>query len=235
MELPGRKIQRITLAVSFLFFGVSCNTIAQHAQERQITINMSASEMLPADQIIFNIDINAEAETPQKAFDMHKQRESVLANLLKEFEIHEDDINHEPIRINKRYRNGNGNESQTTVTNQSVSVTFSDFEIYEKIQVALIENNFDSFNGQFSSTKLSEGKDKALIKAIEAAKEKAILIAENSGIELGSISNINYSDHEIGFQRKAMSAYEMDSSASMMDFLQTVSVTANINISFGIE
>lgn len=235
MVSAGKKLSKITLVVSMMFFGLGEKTSAQeHVDERTITINMSASEMLPADLIIFNVNINAEADSPEKAFQIHKERESLLAELLKKFDIKEENINYEPIRMNKRYRN---DDRMTTATNQSVSLTFSDFSIYEKIQVTLIENGFDSFNGRFSSTEISQGKEKALISAIEAAKERAELIAKTSGTSLGPVQHINYSDHQIGMPRQSdmMELQVMKSDASMMDFSQSVSVTANINISFSIE
>ncbi|MGN8225980.1 SIMPL domain-containing protein [Gracilimonas sp. BCB1] len=235
MVSAGKKLTKITLVVSMMFFGYSEKSSAQNqTDERTITINMSASEMLPADLIIFNVNINAEADSPEEAFQIHKERESLLAELLKKYDIKEDNINYEPIRMNKRYRN---DDRMTTATNQSVSLTFSDFSIYEKIQVTLIENGFDSFNGRFSSTEISQGKEKALISAIEAAKKRAELIAKTSGTSLGPVQHINYSDHQIGMPRQSdvMELQAMKSDASMMDFGQSVSVTANINISFSIE
>ncbi|MBO6587085.1 MAG: SIMPL domain-containing protein [Gracilimonas sp.] len=239
MVSAGRKLTKITLVVSMMFLGFSEKTSAQNqTNERTITINMSASELLPADLIIFNVNINAEAETPQEAYNLHKERESLLAKLLKQNNITEENIDYQPIRMSRvssNYRNNN--DSRVTRTNQSISLTFNDFGMYEEIQVALIENGFDSFNGQFSSTKISQGKEQALVSAIESAKQKAQLIAKTSGFSLGPVQTINYSDHQIGFPAKSnvMSMEAMRSDASMMDFSQTVSVTANINISFSIE
>lgn len=243
MVSTGNKLSKITLTVSLLFFGMSSTTLAQQpSSERTITINMSASELLPADLIIFNVNINAEGETPQEAYDLHSDRESLLATLLQELNIKDENIDYEPVRMNRRQINGNryNNDEKpkyVTVTNQSVSVTFNDFSLYEKIQLTLIENGFDSFNGQFSSTKISEGKEKALISAIEASKKRAELIAKTSGVELGAVSNINFSDHQIGIPRqaKAMEMMSMSADASMMDFSQTVEVRASINISYFIE
>lgn len=242
MTSTGKRIQKITLVASLMFFGISCQSLAQQqVSERTITINMSASELLPANLIIFNVNINAEGESPQEAYEIHKKRENLLAELLKEFDIEEEDIDYQPIRMSKRQQNNrynaNTETSYTTVTNQSVSITFSDFSIYEDIQVTLIENDFDSFNGKFSSTKITEGKEKALITAIESAKEKAELIAKTSGVTLGPVSNINFSDHEIGvpFRSDGMEMMAMSRDASMMDFSQMVSVTANVNISYFIE
>ncbi|MEQ8578442.1 MAG: SIMPL domain-containing protein [Balneola sp.] len=199
---------------------------------------MSATELIPADMIIFNININAEEKTPETAFETHKKREAVLATLLKEFDIKEENINFEPIRINKRTNYNNRQEEVTVNTNQQVSVSFSDFEIYEKIQVSLIKNGFDSFSGSFSSTKIGEGKEKALVSAIQKAKERAAFIAEQSGVKLGAIQTINYSDYQVNSRQRSveMKLFESpDEAPSMMDFAQTVSVTANISIVFSIS
>jgi hypothetical protein len=233
----------ISLLSAILFIAVSINrtTTAQalvQNSERTISINMSATELIPADLIIFSININAEEKTPEAAFDTHKKREAILASLLKEFDIKEESINFEPIRINKRTNYNNRQEEVTVNTNQQVSVSFSDFEIYEKIQVSLIENGFDSFNGSFSSSELEEGKDKALISAIQKAKERAAFIAEQSGVKLGEITTINYSEHQVNYSPMFMEA-DMgrfkSEAPSMMDFAQTVSVTANISLVFQIE
>lgn len=242
MVSSGNKLSKITLTVSLLFFGMSCNTLAQQpVSERTITINMSASEILPADLIIFNVTINAEGKSPQEAYELHRERESLLAGLLKDLDIEEENIDFEPVRMNRRQINNNRYNDQEpryiTNTNQSVSVTFNDFELYERIQLTLIENDFDTFNGQFSSTRIAEGKEKALISAIEASKERAELIAQTSGIEVGDIYTINYSDHQVSVPRKSssMELMSMAADASMMDFAQTVEVRSNINISYFIK
>lgn len=238
---PFLKCVSILTAILFIAVSVNCSTTAQSLVEnsqRTISINMSATELIPADLIIFSININAEEKTPEAAFDTHKKREAVLASLLKEFDIKEEDINFQPIRMNKRTNYNNNRQEITTVqSNQQVSVSFSDFDIYEKIQVSLINNGFDSFNGNFSSTKIEEGKKKALVSAIQKAKERAAFIAEQSGVKIGDIQTINYSEHQIGRPQMVMEA-DMgrlkSESPSMMDFAQTVSVTSNISINFEI-
>ncbi|MBO6524865.1 MAG: SIMPL domain-containing protein [Balneolaceae bacterium] len=233
MESNMKQLFIITLLV----FGMGCATQARQLTtgQEKISISMTATEAVEADLIIFNININAEAKSPQAVFGLHQQREELLASLLKEFDIEDENINFQPVRMNKRYTNDRN--SQITVTNQQVSVTFNDFDIYERIQLTLIENNFDSFSGNFSSTKIAEGKDKALVAAIQSAKEKATLITEASGVELGGIINISYSDYTVtpsrSFGRNEMMA--MDASSSMMDFDQVINVTANISIEFSIE
>ncbi len=238
-----KKINQITasaFALSLFLTLSNCKTVAQSSNSTpnvpgSISIDMSATELIPADIIVFNININASAKTPQDAFDEHKKRESVLAGLLKEFDIEESEINFQPVRINKTTNYNNNRREEAVQTNQQVSVSFSDFSIYEKIQLTLIENGFDSFNGRFSSSKMEEGKIKALDMAIQKAKERAEFIAEKSGVKLRSITKISYSDHQVTRPPVVMEDAAMmraSSESSMMDFAQTVSVTANISIEF---
>lgn len=221
--------------LTLLVFGFGCNSIAKQAgTHEKISITMSATESVEADLIIFSINVNAEGDSPRTAFNLHQKRETVLADLLKEMDIEEENINFQPIRINKQYNNNR--KSQISATSQQVSVTFSDFDLYETMQLTLIENNFDSFSGNFSSTKLSEGKEKALVAAIEAAKQKAQLIASTSGVTLGGVKAISYSDYTVRpYSNIESNALFKNDASSMMDFSQTVSVTANISIEFEIS
>ncbi len=218
-----------TLFIFLLFIGSS---VKAQTSDNTISIDMSKSVQLPADLIVFNINLNAEGSTPKEAFGLHKKREQLLAALLKDLKIDAKDIKFQPVQISKRYRNDDKNlYSQTS---QQVSLTFSDFGIYEQIQLTLIENGFDSFSGNFSSTKLDEGKDKALELAIEAAKSKASFIADKSGIKLGAIKRINYSEFQVSQGYRMMEA-KISSDSELMDFPQTVTVSGNIHISFNIE
>ncbi len=229
-------MKKMWVLAIILILGHSVQAQNVSRDERTITISMTAQELLPADLIIFNINVNAEGRTPRDAFNKHKELEHVLASALKEFDIEEEDIRFQPVRINKRYRN-NGREEHS-VTSQQVSVTFNDFSIYEEIQLTLIENGFDSFNGSFSSTEMDDGKDNALETAIEKAHEKAAFIAEVSNVKLGDVLSANYSEHIVSGPSPLMEADAImvrSASASMMDFGQTVSVSVAINMVFEID
>ncbi|MFA5669334.1 MAG: SIMPL domain-containing protein [Balneolaceae bacterium] len=229
-----KRLIPLLLTFAILIIGTVEAQIQQQTGP-QISIDMSKSVQLPADLIIFTINLNAEGSTPKEAFDLHKERERLLASLLKKLKIDANNIKFQPVQINKRYRNDDKN--MYSQTSQQVNVTFSDFGIYESIQLTLIENGFDTFSGSFSSTKLEEGKNDALKLAINSAKEKANFIAQTSGIKLGAIQKINYSEYQINTGYRAMEMKAMVSSDSTLldDFPQTVSVTAGVHISFLIE
>jgi uncharacterized protein YggE len=65
---------------------------------------------------------------------------------------------------------------------------------------------------------------------------KGLFIAKQSGVKLGVITTINYSEHQVTRPMMAMEDASMSyvSKSSMMDFEQTVSVTSNISINFEI-
>lgn len=228
-----KPIFKIILSTLYLItFISSVQAQAQSENENLISVNIEASEIVPADIIIFNIQLNTEASAPQLAFNEHKKLESVLVDLLKKNMILEKDITFDPIRLSYQNLNNRDN-TKVARTNQSVSVSFTNFELYDSIQIALLENGFNSFNGSFSSSKIEEGKNKALVKAIELAKEKAELIAKSSGLSLIGVYFISFGDSPTtGFLKN--SSFEMASmrDSSLLEFDQTMKVTANINMVF---
>ncbi len=205
------------------------------AQSNLISINATGTAELPADIIYFNITVNARGDSPQSAYRLHKEREKVLVQLLDKHRIKEENIYFEPVAIS-RDRNSNRypREKEGFQTSQSVSLKLKDFDAYEKIQVALIEEGFDRFRGNFSSTKLKEGKDRALKEAVAAARERAELIAAENGLKLGTIHQINYQSRNIRpVQPGDQHMMSMPSSnENLLKFEQQITISASITIEF---
>jgi uncharacterized protein YggE len=218
----------LIVLLSLLFF--TGNT---DPEDHVLSISVEEQVEMPADIIQFNINLNAEAETPQAAYQLHNKREEVLVNLLEKYDIAEEDIIYQPISIHKTndYRREE-NEKTTYQTRQSVSLTIKDFKIYEQIQIGLIENGFDTFSGLFMSTKAELGKKQALKKAIQAAKEKAQLIAEEAGLQLGDILRINYSEHQYRPYPRANGYVALSETVQLTQYEQTVTFSALVSIDF---
>lgn len=211
----------------------------QQTQTDSSTLNISAEATVevPADLIQFNVNINAEEDSPQNAYDLHKEREKALIELLKEYEISEEHISFQPIGINKtsnQPRNA-AEEDDKYQTRQQVTMQFSDFDIYEAVQIGLIEHDFDNFRGSFSSSEAEEGKDEAIKKALRSAKEKAQLIAEESGVELGKIKNITYHNNRIGPYNDMMVRAQSESDSGLMQYPQSVTVNAQISVEYHLK
>lgn len=204
------------------------------AQDNAISIDAQGAVQLKADIIQFQINLNARGDTPQAAYDLHKQREKVLVGLLEEYGIAEKDIRFEPVSIarHSQYDREAGREAEYFQTQQSVGLNLKDFSVYEQMQVRLIAEGFDNFSGNFTSTEMEEGKNKALRKAIRNARAKAELIAEEAGLILSSIQNVSWSDHNV--QPYYNRAAEMSQSAapSLLQYEQSVTVTTTVSVEF---
>lgn len=208
-----------------------CLTTATKAQNI-ISINASAEVLVPADEISFRITLNATAETPQEAYNLHQKRENVLVDLLKKHNIEEENINFEPISISKSHTRGQ--EDQQVQTRQTVMLSLDDFEVYEEIQITLINNDFDNFSGNFRSSESQKGEDEALKKALKTAREKADIIAGEEGLAILEIKEISYS-HSQSPPRPMMEMRASGDSGSLMEFDQTVSVSASVSVSYAFK
>lgn len=218
------------ILISFIFIATA--TQAQN----ELSINASAEVFVPADKIVFHINLNAEGDNPQETYELHKEREKVLVEQLKKHDIKEEDLKFDPISINKTYDgNHHSNQEKRIQTRQSVILTLDNFDIYEEIQITLIENDFDEFSGNFTSSESKKGEDEALKKALKQAREKAEIIAEESGLTITGIKNINHSSSSRPPRPMMEMTASKASDGNLLEFDQSVSVSANVSVVYNFE
>ena len=224
----------MTYLLFFLSFLFLANT-PPHTSD-VLSVSAEGSVELPADIIQFNINLNAEAGTPEEAFKLHKKREEVLVQLLDEYQIKESDIDFQPVSISKSRRYAGPNSEEITYqTRQMVSLTLRDFDNYGSIQVELIRADFDNFSGHFLSSEEESGEEEALKNAIQAAKEKARLIADEAEVKLGPITKISYREsHHQPYEIKQYASVRAESDNRLMKYNQTVVIRATVQIDFEI-
>lgn len=196
-----------------------------------ITVDASGEILVPADIVDFQINIRVAGRTPAEVFEKHKEQEGFLAGLIREHGLEGDKLNFQPMNIGNRQTR----DATEYVSNQNVNLRLDDFDLYEEIQVLLIENGFENFSGRFSSTNIESGENEALDLAISNTIKKAGRIVDNIGKTLGSIKSI---DHTAA---RALRGYESELSVmradtgSMMEFEQTIPVTSSVRIVFYIS
>lgn len=224
------------MRILYLLFSLLLLTQTAAAQQNDLVITAEGVVELEADRIVFRVNINTEADSPQEAYTRHKQQERVLVQLLEKHDIGEKAIRFQPISIHKSDRRVRSGEMAEVIrTNQQVYLTLEDFDVYENIQVTLIKNGFDNFSGNFTSSEIEEGKKEALKKAIRQAKKNAQIIARESAIDLGGIREIHYGETRISHGQQQVMRVSAESDMGLMDYGQTVPVRASVTIHFKIQ
>ena len=217
---------KTTLAILFLLIFTATDGLAQST----ITVDATGEVHVPADIVNFQINIRVTGRTPAEVFEKHKEQEGFLAGLIRDHGLDGDKLNFQPMNISSRQ----SRDSRDYMSNQQVHLQLDDFDLYEEIQVLLIENGFENFSGRFSSTRIESGENEALDLAIANAKSKAERIAGNIGKSLGEVESINHTAARIVRGYDAQFAAMRLESDSMMQFDQTVPVSSNVRIVFKI-
>jgi uncharacterized protein len=191
-----------------------------------VTVDATGEILVPADRVSFHINIRVTGDTPSEVFEKHKQQELYLANLIRDRGLDGEKLTFQPMNIGSRQvRN-----TSEFISNQNVQLQLDDFDLFEEMQVLLIENGFENFSGRFSSSKRQQGEEEALDLAIQNAREKANRIASNVGMTLGEVITIDHTAAPISRGYDMMMMDVRAESAGMMQFEQTVPVTSSIRI-----
>jgi len=187
---------------------------------------------VPADFAVLSITIGVSNPDAERAFELHKERESYLAGLLTDMEFSDEKISYEPVSIRpERQRDG----STHTATSQSIRLELDNFDQLSELQIQLISNEFDNFSGSLASSQIEEASREALRRAVENAREDAELLAVASGKVLGDILWIDYSSDR-GYRPAA--SFESaqlriaDYGPSLGDFSQTITIQKRLQIRF---
>lgn len=200
-----------------------------------ITISSTGEAVLPADIAILSITISVSNPDAERAFELHKEREAFLANLLTEMEFSEDKIRYEPISIRpERQRNG----AVHTATSQRVRLELDNFEQLSDLQVELITNEFDNFSGSLASSKIEQGNRRALRQAVTNARADAELLAEAAGKTIDQVLWIEHTADRGYRQPVSFDSAQLrsaDYGPSLGDFSQTITVQKNIQIRFSMK
>lgn len=197
--------------------------------ERSITIDASAEIAVPADIVNFNIQLTVTAGEAGEAFKLHKAKESFLADLIKKEGLQDENLSFQPVSLNPGTTREGANRFSTM---QSVSLTLTDFTLFERIQQILVENGFTSFRGSFNSSERQNGEEEALKQAIVNARNKADIIAESLGINITGIKSVEHHASPVTFALDSRSLAASAMSSSMLDFEQSIKVSSQIRIVF---
>lgn len=224
-----------TLFLFIITMGIAKAQVGNQSGElvgNYITISSTGEAIVPADIAYLSINISVSNPDAERAFELHKERESFLANLLTEMDFEDENISYEPISIRPdRQRDG----AIHTATNQRIRLELENFEHLSELQIELISNEFDNFSGSLGSSQIERANRRALRQAVANARADAELLAEAAGKTIDQVLWIEHTSDRgyrppVAFESAQLRT--VDYGPSLGDFSQTITVQKNIQIRF---
>ena len=213
----------VILANSTILYPVSAQ---EYLPANHIEIEATATVHVSADLVKFRVTITQFSKNAKEAFQLHKEQEAFLTELLLEEQITDSNITANPISISNAR---NPAREEGFETRQTVYIQLDDVNQFESMQLTLIENEFTNFSGSFASTEGAGAADEALKKAMEKVGYKAELIAESIEKEIYSIYKVVTGREGNVSPRRSESLVAYDISAgSLLQFERSIPVQQSV-------
>ena len=177
---------RILISICLLF--ISFHSVAQFPEEPMITTSAKAIVYADPDEVIINIRIYNEAGSLEKAKSASDKVAKSVISFCRQMNIEDKHVQTDYLNITTNYRRHRPENQQIIYTaSQNISVCLKDLSKYEQVMEGFIARGvYGVSSSQFRTTEMRKYKDKARVKAIKAAKEKAILLASEMNRKVGS-------------------------------------------------
>lgn len=180
---------------------ISCSGLAQpglnssqHSLVRQVSVSGQGEAEVEADMARVHLTAEAQSQTSAQAKSIVDDRVNQVIRILEKVGLRQEDLTAGQISISPRYNyRNNQQEFIGYFTNRSIQVEIADLEMLNAFLDAALEQKIDGINQiEYRTSREAEAKARARELAIQDSKEKARLLAEAYGVELGDVISINY-------------------------------------------
>ena len=187
-----------------LFCGIIIFNSYLYSQDiRFIEVTGTANIEYPADQINWTVNINkienSLDESAEKANSILKD----LINKLKQIGIDDNDVQISPIQQGRYYENQYDKQYRKFVgfyTSINVNFILQDLNKYPQLVKKLSESDeYENLKTSWVDSKYEEHHKSTLIQASDNAKNKASYLAENLGMQIGSVLEIQEGSQATGY------------------------------------
>ena len=184
-------MKQLSLYLCFCLLCVS--SPAQIPDKAMITTSGNAIVYAEPDEVIINIQIYNEGKNLEEARQASNSTARSVISFCKQMKIEEKHVQTDYLNITTNQRRYNMENQQIIFTaSQNISVCLKDLGMYEKLMEGLIARGvYGVGSSQFRTTEMRKYKDMARVKAINAAKEKAELLASELQRKVGAAHYIN--------------------------------------------
>lgn len=168
---------------------------------RSMSVSGTGRVTIVPDMATINIGVRTEAEAVDDALEGNNAQSNAIADVLKDMGVAEEDIQTSNFNVypTDRYDPMTGQaEGRYFVVENTVNVTVRDLSQLGSVLSAVVEagaNNIYGINFSVEDREAAVAEARQL--AIEDAQAKAQAIADEAGVELGDLININVSSNDM--------------------------------------
>lgn len=156
-----------------------------------ISVSGSSAIRVQPDRVVVLFSVETFASTPSASQAQNARQSRAVIRAIRAQDIAERYIATANFSIHPRYNDYDRNVISGYGAQNTIAVTLHDVEKLESVLVAALEAGANAVDGiDFSVTNLRELRDQAREKAVQAALEKAVAMAEDAGMATGSVTNI---------------------------------------------
>ncbi len=202
----------------------------QTKEHKTINIDAAATVTIPADIVVFNLNLKADAPAAKMAYQLHKEQEKNLLKLIDSFNIPDSNITYSLMRISRRAPYNNNPERFETY--QTVEIKLNSVKQYDDFQINLLDGGIYNFGSNFSSSQIDEAKKDALNNALQKAESDAKQIALQIGKKIGGVLEVNFGTRP-NIQRQDVMMMT-DAKASITEIPQQLTVSVQVNVVYEI-
>lgn len=211
--------------------------------ETTITVNGTGEVRISADTAVISLGVNARDKDVLKAQQMVNESIAAIRTALIDRNVKEENINTEYINIYAIYDYQNGEEMLTAYNASStLAIRVTDMESVGALIDASFEAGANTLNGiTFSASDTEEAETEALKMAVKAARAKAEVLAEASGLKITGTKTIseggvfNYENSVGNIHAKQLDFAEAAADAGTVVQAAKMIVNATVSITFSAE
>ena len=194
MSRPTHVLPLAVLALLVSVFAVA-PAAAQDDDRSTVAVSGEGSVTAQPDRAVVRFGVVTRAETAQAARTKNATAAKNAMNAVRNLDVPEENMRMESLRLQPRYEyddEENRRELRGYEATRQVVVELDSLDVLPQLVADVVQegaNRLDGINYELSDR--SQYRNEALRKAAQAAREKAQLLAETLGAQLGPVHTIN--------------------------------------------
>jgi uncharacterized protein YggE len=240
-------LKTMKTALSFVFaFALTFLLSPVQAQQGQLPPLVSTSGLgevkVQPDQLTFRVGVEIREKTLEETRKAADQRTAALISFLRKSGIDDKDVQTENLSIYPIYAGQEYGQTapQSFQATRTISVTLKKLNRFDELMAGLYKAGANRVDGiTYETTQLKKHQEEARKKAVQDARQKAVLLASELGAKVGRPYQINEGGNSgpqpVMYGKVALRGESMMDAGGSTLALGEITVTAAVEVSFLLE